>query len=49
MQQPARKRKRKAREEHAAEEAKPVKEAKNAAEESRIGRVVAVPAWKFGR
>ena len=50
MQQPARKRKRKAREEDAAcEEAKPAKKAKNAAEESRVGRVVAVPAWKFGR
>ena len=49
VQQPARKRKLKAREEDAAEEAKPAMKAKNAAEESRVGRVVAVPAWKFGR
>ena len=47
VQQPARKRK--ARQEVAAEEAKPAKKAKNAAEESRVGRVVAVPTWKFGR
>jgi len=46
-EQPARKRK--ARQESAAKEAKPAKKAKKAAEDSRVGRVVAVPAWKFGR
>jgi len=47
VQQPTRKRK--AGGNSSAAEAPAQKKAKKAAEVSRVGRVVAVPAWKFGR